>query len=113
MDFQTARSLLISQGMASEQDTDALLTRLKQGKSPIPGQVTSILLALKIVFEELRDTVALERELACALHILAIESRAAFEAGKTAGVEWAPLLDEDLNRIAAAVKSTLTGVWQS
>ena len=112
MDFHTARSLLISQGMASEQNSDALLTHLKQGKSPIPGQVTAILLALKIVFEELRDTVALERELAAALHVLAIESRASFEAGKQAGVEWAPLLDEDLTRIAAAVKSTFTGLWQ-
>ncbi len=86
--------------------------RLKQGKPPIPGQVTSILLALKVVFEALRDSAEVERELACALYLLANDSRQQFESGQQAGVEWPPLLDEDLSRIAAAVKSIFVGVWQ-
>lgn len=112
MDYQTARRLLIKQGMATEQDPDALLTRLKQGQPPIPGQVTSILLALKVVFEGLRDAIEVERELLCSLYLLSTESRQRFDSGRYAGVVWPPLLDEDLARIAAAVKSIFVGVWQ-
>lgn len=112
MDYQTARSLLVKQGMATEQDPDALLTRLKQGQPPIPGQVTSILLALKVVFEALRDAIEVERELLCALYLLSTESRHWFDNGRKAGVAWPPLLDEDVARIAAAVKSIFVGVWQ-
>jgi hypothetical protein len=112
MDYQTARSLLVNQGSATEQNSDALITRLKQGQPPIPGQVTSILLALKVVFEELRDAHELERELVCSLYLLADESRQSFELGRKVGVAWPPLLNEDLSRIASAVKSIFVGTWQ-
>lgn len=112
MDYQTARSLLVNQGVAAASNPDALLTRLAQGMPPVPGQVTSILLALKVVFEALRDKTLLERELACALHLLATESRQQFEQGRQQGVEWPPLLDEDLTRIAIAVQSIFRGHWQ-
>ncbi|UBF26868.1 Dethiobiotin synthetase [Kovacikia minuta CCNUW1] len=112
VDYQTARTLLVNQGMPPEQNSDALITRLKQGQPPIPGQVTSILLALKVAFEELRDVHELERELVCSLYLLAEESRRLFEAGRRAGVPWPPLLDEDLSRITAAVRSIFVGTWQ-
>lgn len=112
MDYQTARTLLIQQ-VALEQQPDALLSRLSQGKPPIPGQITSLLLALKVVFEALREAPLLERELVCALHLLSIETRQQFEQGQQAGVAWPPLLDEDLTRITAAVKSIFLGSWQS
>jgi len=112
VDYQTARSLLVNQGTAAEQNPDALLTRLKRGQPPIPGQVTSILLALKVVFESLRESATFERELACSLHLLASDSRQAFENGQRAGIDWPPLLDEDLSRIAATVKSIFVGTWQ-
>lgn len=112
MDYQTARSLLVNQGIAAASNPDALLTRLAQGIPPVPGQVTSILLALKVVFEALRDKTLLERELACALYLLATESRQQFEQGKRRGVAWPPLLDEDLTRIATAVQSIFIGRWR-
>ncbi|MGA7935497.1 MAG: Dethiobiotin synthetase [Kovacikia sp.] len=112
MDYQTAHNLLVNQGMATEQDSDALITRLKQGQPPIPGQVTSILLALKVAFEELRDVNQFERKLVCSLYLLADESRRLFEIGRKSGVAWPPLLDEDLSRIAASVKSIFMGTWQ-
>lgn len=98
--------------MATEQNPDALLIRLKQGQPPIPGQVTSILLALKVVSETLREADTFERELTCALYLLASDSRQQFESGQRSGVAWPPLLDEDLTRIAAAVKSIFLGAWQ-
>lgn len=112
MDYKTARSFLITQGMASEQNFDALLVRLKMGKAPIPGQVTNILLALKIMFENLQGAANLDRELIYALYQLSYESRQRFEAGRQSGVNWPPLLDEDLKRITTAVKSIFAGVWQ-
>jgi hypothetical protein len=87
--------------------------RLQQGKAPIPGQVTSILLALKIVFEALRTAPTLDRELVYALYLLSFESRQHFEAGIRAGVDWPPLLNEDLKRISRAVKSIFAGTWHS
>ncbi|MCA1995216.1 MAG: Dethiobiotin synthetase [Coleofasciculus sp. S288] len=112
MDYRTARSFLIAQGTASEQNTDAFLVRLKQGKTPVPGQVTNILLALKMVFEALQTASALDRELVYSLYVLSFESRHYYEAGRQAGVTWPPLLDEDLKRIARAVKSIFAGVWR-
>lgn len=112
MDYETAHHLLVTQGMAIGNNADALLPRLKLGHPPIPGQVTSILLALKVVFEALRDVSELDRELAAALYLLSSESRQQFELGRINGVAWPPLLDEDLDRIAAAVKSIFIGTWQ-
>ena len=111
MDYKTACSFVINQGTAFDQNTDAFLVRLKQGKPPVPGQVTNILLALKMVFEGLRESPTIERDLLHALYLLAYESRQRFEAGRQAGVNWPPLLDDDLKRIAYAVKSIFSGVW--
>nr|WP_199322010.1 Dethiobiotin synthetase [Leptolyngbya sp. FACHB-321] len=98
--------------MATEQNPDALIVRLQQGQPPIPGQITSLLLALKVVFEALREADVFERELVGSLYLLASESRQQFEHGLQSGVAWPPLLDEDLNRIAAAVRSIFIGTWQ-
>ena len=113
MDYKTARSFLISQGTLSDENADAFLVRLKQGKAPIPGQVTNILLALKMVFEALQTSSTLDRELVYALYLLSFESKQQFDAGLQAGVSWPPLLDEDLKRITRAVKSIFAGVWHS
>lgn len=109
MDYQTAHNILITQGLDAAQHPDSLLSHLRQGKAPIPGQVTSILLALKVVFEALRDATTLDRELAYSLLLLSTQSRKFFDAGDRAGTEWAPLLSEDLDRIATAVESIFRG----
>jgi hypothetical protein len=112
MDYATARQFLITQGTPDGTDQTAFLVRLRQGQPPIPGQVTSILLALKIVFEAVRTTDRLEKDLVCSLYLLAIQGRHHFEQGQRSGVGWPPLLHEDLTRIAIAVKSIFTGVWE-
>jgi putative NIF3 family GTP cyclohydrolase 1 type 2 len=111
MDYQSARQFLINQTMSAS-PADAFLVRLQQGKPPVPGQVTSILLALKVVFEALREAEQLDRELVYALHLLSTESRQHFEMGQRQGVLWTPLLGTDLNRIAIAVKSIFAGRWE-
>lgn len=113
MDYKTARSFLINQGTSCDPNIDAFLMRMKQRKAPIPGQVTSILLALKVVFEGLRTASTLDRELVYSLYLLSYESRQHFETGLQAGVDWPPLLNEDLKRISRAVKSIFAGVWHS
>ena len=112
MDYETARQFLIDQGTALETQTnqDAFLMRLEQGKPPIPGQVTNILLALKISFENLFGDPLLDRELVAGLHLLAIESLKLFEIGKQKRVMWPPLLKEDIERITIAVKNIFSGV---
>jgi hypothetical protein len=113
MNYETARKILIDQTIATEENPDALLTRMKQGKPPIPGQITSILLALKVVFEALKDAPSLDRELALALYQLGIKAQQLFAAGRKAGIDWPPLLKEDLLRISLASESIFSGTWQT
>jgi len=114
MDFNTARQFLIDQGTAVETEInpDAFLMRLQQGKPPIPGHVTNILLALKITFEALQEDPLLDRELVLSLYLLAIESLNYYEAGRRKGISWPPLLKEDIDRISIAVKNIFAGEWQ-
>lgn len=114
MDYTTARNFLIDQGTAlsTQRNPDALLVLLAQGKPPIPGQMTSILLALKVVFDALKEAPSLERQLVSALHILTTESQRLYDTGLRSGVDWPPLLKEDLQRIELAVRSIFSGVWQ-
>jgi hypothetical protein len=116
MDYPTAYRFLTHQGtqptVANGGDPDALLVRLCQGLPPIPGQVTALLLALKVVYEGLRGAPTLERDLACALYTLAQDSRYWFEVGQHQGVPWPPLLGEDLGRIAEAVGYIFADRWE-
>ncbi|MCW5313700.1 Dethiobiotin synthetase [Nostoc sp. KVJ3] len=113
MNYETARKLLIDQTITTEENPDALLTRMKQGKPPVPGQITSILLALKVVFESLKDAKTLDRELALALYQLSIKAQQLFAAGRKVGIDWPPLLKEDLLRISLASESIFSGIWQT
>jgi hypothetical protein len=112
MNYEIARKLLIDQ-TTDEETSDALLNHLKQGKLPIPGQITSILLALKVVFENLKETPSLDKELAFALYKLGIKALQFFAAGRKAGVDWPPLLKEDLQRISLAAESIFSGTWET
>lgn len=113
MNYETARKILIDQTKITEENPDALLMRMKQGKAPVPGQITSILLALKVVFEALKETPTLDRELALALYQLSIKAQQLFSAGRRAGIDWPPLLKEDLLRIALASESIFADKWQT
>lgn len=113
MDYRTACKFLMTQVNLSHESQDTFLARLQQGQSPVPGQTTNILLALKVVFEGLRHAEKLDRDLVYTLYLLAHESQRAFEVGLVKGVDWTPLLEEDLKRIARAVKSIFAGVWHS
>ncbi|MBH8572836.1 Dethiobiotin synthetase [Nostocaceae cyanobacterium CENA369] len=113
MNYETARKLLVSQTTTNEENPDALLMRMKQGKPPVPGQITSILLALKVVFEALKDASNLDRELAFALYQLGVKAPQIFVAGRKVGIDWPPLLKEDLLRISLATECIFSGVWQT
>lgn len=110
MDYETARRLLIDQTNLSVSDT--FLGRLGHGKPPVPGQVTSILLALKVVFDALKDQTDIDRELASALFSISNEAKRLFDSGLGRSLDCPPLLNEDLGRIAIAVKSIFSGTWQ-
>ncbi|MFM7364709.1 MAG: Dethiobiotin synthetase [Cuspidothrix sp.] len=112
MNYEIARKLLIDQ-MISADNPDALLNRLQQGKPPVPGQVTSILLALKVVFEAVKAVPTLDRELVYCLYQLAVKGQKLFTAGRKAGVDWPPLLNQDLVRISLGAESIFSGTWQT
>lgn len=110
MDYETARRLLIDQ--TNLQAANTFLARLQANQAPVPGQVTSILLALRVVFDALKEADTLDRSFAFALFSIAHESRQLFEAGLGQSLDCPPLLNEDLHRIAIAVKSIFSGTWQ-
>jgi hypothetical protein len=113
MDFQTAREFVIRQTLGTSADLpDTFIACLRQGKPPVPGQVTSLLLALKILFEGLKSEPTLDRSLVQALFILSYESRQLYTQGQKAGVHWPPMLDEDLGRIGKVAQSIVFGEWQ-
>ena len=112
MDYETARRLLIDQSSEANPSSDAFLGRLQQGQPPIPGQVTSILLSLKVIFEALKGEKVLDRDLSYALYLISNEGRRLFEARLKQQSDCPPLLSEDLDRISAAVKSIFSSVWQ-
>ncbi|MEA5576555.1 Dethiobiotin synthetase [Anabaena sp. UHCC 0451] len=112
MNYEIARKLLIDQ-TTSDENPDTLLNRLKQGKPPVPGQITSVLLALRVVFESLKDTISLDKELAYALYKLGIRALQLFATGRKAGIDWPPLLKEDLQRISLATESIFSGTWET
>lgn len=114
MDFDTARQFVLRQTLdASNATADTFIDCLRQGKPPVPGQVTSMLLALKVLFEGLKDEPTLDRPLVQALFTLAQESRQLFDQGQKAGIPWPPLLDDDLTRITKAAQSIVFGTWYS
>ncbi|MGB3296907.1 MAG: Dethiobiotin synthetase [Phormidesmis sp.] len=102
MDFKTARQVLAHQTLLEHETNDTFLGRLRAGQPPVPGQLTSLLLALKVIYEGTKEAAVLDRELALSLFLIAYEGRNLFESGRAAGAEWPPLLDEDLERIAIA-----------
>ncbi|NJK27990.1 MAG: Dethiobiotin synthetase [Coleofasciculaceae cyanobacterium SM2_3_26] len=113
MDYQTATKFLIAQGTARiTRKPDAFLMLLEQKKPPIAGQMTSILLALKVAFDALQAEEYLHRPLASALYLLSVESQQLFLEGLRAGVSWPPLLKEDIQRIDKGVRSILSGAWE-
>ncbi len=114
MDFETARQFVLKQTLTTGDDVpDRFILRLRQGNPPVPGQVTSLLLALKVLFEGLKNEPSLDRSLVQSLFALSYESRQLYDAGERAGVNWPPMLDDDLGRIAQAVQSIILGTWQS
>ncbi|MDA0672512.1 MAG: Dethiobiotin synthetase [Cyanobacteria bacterium] len=107
MDFQTARQSILNQTVNLQPDQQPFIHCLRQGQPPIPGQVTTLLLALRVVGEALRQEPTLDRTLAHAFFVLTYESRNLYQRHHQAGHEWPPLLDEDLDRIAKAVRDIL------
>ena len=104
MDFDTARRFVLAQTLTPVAGQTSFIDCLRQGKAPIPGQVTSILLALKTLSQTLKNEPTIERSLGHALFILTYESRQLYLQGQAQQVDWPPLLDEDLTRIAIAVR---------
>jgi hypothetical protein len=107
MDFQTARQSILNQTVDLQPEQQPFIHCLRQGTPPIPGQVTTLLLALRVVGEGLKQEPTLDRRLAHAFFVLTYESRSLYRQHQDAGQEWPPLLNEDLDRIAKAVRDIL------
>ena len=104
MDFDTARRFVLAQTLSPVPGQSTFIDCLRRGTAPVPGQVTSLLLALKTLSQGLKNEPMIERSLGHAFFILSYESRLLYLRGKAQQVDWPPLLDEDLSRMATAVE---------
>lgn len=102
MDFKTACDLIAQQTLPEFETQDTFLGRLRQGLPPVPGEVTALLLALKVIQGNLQGVTELDRTLAQSLFLVAYESRNLYEVERANRADWPPMLDEDLERIAIA-----------
>jgi hypothetical protein len=110
MDFDTAHQFLLQQTLSpSDDQRETFIACLRQGKPPVPGQVTSLLLALKVIYEALKDEPVLDRTLLKALLILIDDSGQLYRQGITEGIMWPPLLADDLTRLRHAARSIMIG----
>ena len=110
MDFDTAHQFLLQQTLSSTDDQrETFIACLGQGKPPVPGQVTSLLLALKVIYEALKDEPVLDRTLLRALLVLIDDSGHRYRQGTAEGVVWPPLLADDLTRLRQAARAIVTG----
>ena len=109
MDLKTACELIASQTLPELETQDTFLGRLRRGHPPVPGQVTSLLLALKVIQGNLQGSSALDRQLAQSLFLVAYESRNLYEVGQANRADWPPMLDDDLARIAIATYAIFAG----
>ena len=109
MDFDTARRFVLAQTIAPVPGQTPFIDCLRQGTAPVPGQVTSLLLALKTLAQGLKGEPTLEKSLGLALFVLSYESRLLYWQGQKNQVDWPPLLDEDLTRIAEATRNIWVG----
>ncbi len=116
MNYESARMYLVTQGLGATDDSKAtdttFLQRLKQGNSPLPGQATTILLALRIVFDHLHKQPTLDRQLVYSLHLLATQGTQLVSKWRAMGRICPPLLEEDLQRIAIAVDAIFSDIWK-
>ncbi len=116
MNYESARIYLINQGLGgsvnSTESKDTFLQRLQQGKPPLPGQATTILSALRIVFDNLKGQEQLDRNLVHALYSLAVHSPQLLSRWRSMGKVAPPLLEDDLQRIAVGVESIFSDRWQ-
>lgn len=112
MDYVEAYQLIMQQAHSSQDPSQVnLADRLRQQKPPIPGQITTLLLALKVLYEGLRGVTTLERSLVLALYALVQDSQYWYDQGQKAGIDWPPLLEADLRRIAKSVQNIFSDRW--
>ena len=108
MDLKTACDLIARQTLPELETQDTFLGRLRQGLPPVPGQVTALLLALKVIQGSLKGDTTMDRLLVRSLFLAAYESRNLYEVGRANRADWPPMLDEDLARIAIATYEIFT-----
>ncbi len=110
MDFETARQFLLGQTLAGDR-SDSFMACLGQGRPPVPGQVTSLLLALKVLFAGLRGEAYLDRSLVQALVTLIHNAPELLRQGQAQGVLWPPLLEADLQRLSQGAQAIIQDHW--
>lgn len=116
MNYESARAYLVSQSLGIVGDgkdaESTFMQRLKQGIPPLPGQATTILLALRVVFDHVQGQEFLDRQLVHALHVLATQGPWVVSQWRSMGRMCPPLLEDDLQRIAMNVDNIFSGVWK-
>ena len=103
-----ARALVLQE---STGEAGAVVT-LRIGKDPGAERMGRLLAALEVLFEDLRGKPTLDRQLAAALHQLALQIESQASSWEVRGRTWREeLIDEEIPNLALAVESLFEDDW--
>lgn len=93
---------------------DGVVTDLRMGDDPGPERMQRIIHDLREVFDGLNGAAAIDRELAHALFVLAVQIEAQLTSWAMQGLVWRDaLFTEEYPAILLAVESIFAGEWQT
>lgn len=103
-----ARALVIQESTGEA----GTVVSLRTGSDPGPERMNRLFSALKVLFADLRGKPMLDRELAAALHQLAVQIESQVSSWEMRGRTWREeLIDEEVPNLALAVESLFEDEW--
>ncbi|HEY1068099.1 MAG TPA: hypothetical protein VGE52_18390 [Pirellulales bacterium] len=94
-------------------ESGGVVLTLRMGDDPGVERMRKLLLALKIVFDDLHEATAIDRPLAYALHALAVYPESQASAWSRQGRTWRThLIADEIPAVALAAESIFAGEWQ-
>jgi hypothetical protein len=109
MDASAARCLVLAESCGE----DGVIVLLRMGDDPGQERMRQLLLALRQIFDEVHGAKTFDRELAYALHVLAVYPEAQISSWSRQGCTWREeLVAVEIPAVALAVESIFAGEWE-
>ena len=108
MNYDQARELILWEA----NDMNGLVVCVRGGDDPGPERMARLLLALRVVFDDLHGQATLERMLASALHAFTFHVLGQVTDGPRSTAWRDEFVEIEVVRVAAAVESIFEDIWE-